>query len=128
WTKTKPDKKIKHDIELGYEMAKQIAGLDIGQTVVVKHGAVVAVESLEGTDQCIMRAYELAGPGIVVVKVNKPNQDKRFDVPVIGLGTFETLACVHAGAIAFEAGETLFFDQEKALDIAKKFKIVVYGI
>ncbi|MFH1715106.1 MAG: UDP-2,3-diacylglucosamine diphosphatase LpxI [Elusimicrobiota bacterium] len=127
-TKTKPSKSILQDIEFGMDIAKKLAGLDIGQTVVVKERVVVAVESLEGTDKCIQRAYELAGAGIVVVKVNKPNQDLRFDVPVIGERTFTTLKSVKAGAIAFESGKTLFLDSVRSLEIADESKIVVYGI
>ena len=127
-TKLKITEKVMKDIEFGFETAKKVAGLDIGQTVVVKDHAVVAVESLEGTDQCILRAFDLAGKGVVVAKVNKPNQDMRFDVPVIGRKTFETLAKVEASAICFEAGKTLFFDQDECLKIAKENKIGVYAL
>ena len=127
-TKNKITDKILKDIEFGFQTAKKIAGLDIGQTVVVKDNAVVAVEGLEGTDKCILRGYELAGNGIVVAKVNKPKQDARFDVPVIGLGTFKILAEVKASAICFEAGKTLFFDKEECLKIATENNIGVYGI
>lgn len=119
---------VQRDIEIGFSNAKAIAGLDLGQTVVVKDGAVVAVEGLEGTDKCILRAYELAGDGIVVVKVSKPKQDERFDVPVIGLRTFETLAQTNAAALAFEAGKTLFFDREQCLELAKHHHIAVVGM
>jgi hypothetical protein len=116
------------DIDFGVDIAKKIAGLDIGQTVVVKDNTVVAVESIEGTDKCILRAHELAGNNVVVVKVNKPNQDYRFDVPVIGLNTFKILADVRAAAICFEAGKTLFFDKDECLKIANENNIGVYAI
>jgi UDP-2,3-diacylglucosamine hydrolase len=126
WTKAKPSKNVLEDIEMGYDIAKIISGVDIGQTVVIKDKAVVAVESLEGTDKCILRGYELAGEGLTIVKVNKPKQDLRFDVPVIGLKTFETLVKVKASAIAFESGKTLFFDREKCLELSEKNKIAIY--
>lgn len=116
------------DINFGFETAKNIAGLDIGQTVVVKSKAVVAVEGLEGTDKCILRAFDLAGEGVIVAKVNKPKQDVRFDVPVIGIRTFEILKNVKAKAICYEAGKTLFFDIDECLKIANENKIIVYGI
>ncbi|MFC1485328.1 LpxI family protein [bacterium] len=127
-TNNKLSKAIYSDIDFGYQTAKAIAKLDIGQTVVVKNNAVVAVESLEGTDQCILRGYDLVGEGIVVVKVNKPDQDIRFDVPVIGGKTFEILKKVKASAIAFESGKTLFFDIKECLEIAEKNNIGVYAI
>src|SRR5690606_38569989 len=86
-TRRAPDGEERGDFEFGYRMADTIAGLDIGQTIVVKNRAVVAVEAMEGTDAAITRAGELAGPGTRVVKVAKPGQDMRFDVPVIGLTT-----------------------------------------
>ena len=129
WNKNiKLTSKVLKDIEFGFETAKKIAGLDIGQTVVVKDNAVVAVEGLEGTDKCILRGYELAGNGIVVVKVNKPNQDMRFDVPVIGKRTFEILKQVQAAVICFESGKTLFFDKDECLKIADENNIGVYGV
>ncbi|MFC1566584.1 LpxI family protein [bacterium] len=124
----KPNQQVLDDIEFGYEIAKQIAGLDIGQTVVVKDKVVVAVESIEGTDACIKRAYKLAGDGIVIIKVNKPKQDPRFDVPVLGINTFNLLKDVKAKAIAFESGKTLFFNVDESVEIANENKIIVYAI
>lgn len=126
--KNKITEKVLKDIDFGFETAKKIAGIDIGQTVVVKDNAVVAIEGLEGTDECILRAYKLAGNGVIVAKVNKPKQDDRFDVPVIGLQTFKVLAEVKASAICFEAGKTLFFDKDECLKIANENNIGVYGI
>jgi len=120
--------RIQRDLDIGFSHAKAIAGLDLGQTVVVKDGAVVAVEGIEGTDKCILRAHELAGDGIVVVKVSKPKQDARFDVPVIGLRTFETLAQTNAAALAFEAGKTLFFDIEQCMHLAQQYHIAIIGM
>ncbi len=119
---------IETDIEFGYDLAKQIAGLDIGQTVVVKNQSVVAVEAMEGTDAAIERAGEIAGEGIVVVKVSKPMQDRRFDVPVIGLTTIHKLIKVKGAALAFSGGETLFFDEKEAVALAESNKIAIIGV
>ena len=91
-------------------MADAIAGLDIGQTIAVKDAAVVAVEAMEGTDEVIARAGRLAGPGVRIVKVAKPNQDMRFDVPVIGVPTVDALRAAGASALSIDAGKTLVFD------------------
>ena len=93
--------------------------------IVIKDGIVVALEGVEGTDETIRRGAELAGKGITVVKVSKPNQDFRFDVPVVGLHTFELLSEVKASCLAIEAERTLFFQQEESLAIANKRKIAV---
>jgi len=98
------------DVEHGWSIAKALGQHDIGQTIVVKERAVVAVEGMEGTDACIRRAGELAGPGTVVIKVAKPDQDLRFDVPVIGVDTVAAMRDAGAGALAFEAGSTVVFD------------------
>lgn len=98
------------DVEHGWPIAKSLGAHDIGQTIVVKERAVVAVEGMEGTDACIRRAGDLAGPGTVVIKVGKPDQDLRFDVPVIGRHTIEVMRQSGATALAFEAGTTVVFD------------------
>jgi DUF1009 family protein len=108
-----PDDRERADVAHGWQVAKALGGLDIGQTVVVKERAVVAVEAMEGTDACIRRAGELAGPGCVVVKVGKPDQDLRFDVPVVGLATVASLAAAGASVLAVEAGVTVVFDRER---------------
>lgn len=113
------------DIEFGYPIAKAIAGLDIGQTIVVKEKMVIAVEGAEGTDECILRAGNLAGPGCVVVKVSKPKQDFRFDIPVIGLKTVETMSKAGVTALAVSAGETLIFEQDAVLAEADKKGIAI---
>lgn len=98
------------DLEFGYRMADAVAGLDIGQTIAVKDRAVVAVEAMEGTDEMIARAGRLAGPGARIVKVAKPAQDMRFDVPVVGLPTIEAMRAAGASALSVDAGKTLVFD------------------
>ncbi|MDR2437363.1 MAG: UDP-2,3-diacylglucosamine diphosphatase LpxI [Endomicrobium sp.] len=116
------------DVEFGYKTAKGIAVLDIGQTVVVKDKSVLAVESVEGTDECIKRAYSLGGEDSVVVKVAKPNQDFRFDVPVIGLNTVDTLKENKVRAMAIESGVTLILDKDEVIEKAKKFAVTILGI
>jgi DUF1009 family protein len=106
------------DVKFGLGLAKEIARLDIGQSVAVKNQAVVAVESIKGTDEMIRYAGQLVGPGFVVCKVAKPDQDARFDVPVVGVTTIETLAKAGGIVLAFEAGATLFFGQEEAVERA----------
>lgn len=116
------------DIEFGFPIAKTIGGLDIGQTVLVKDRAVMAVEAIEGTDEAILRGGALAGGGVCMVKVAKPQQDLRFDVPAIGTETIRNLAIVHAGVLAAEAGKTLIFEREKVLAQADAAGIVVIGV
>lgn len=128
YTKTKPDKKTLHDILFARGIAREISGTDIGQTVIVKDGIVVAVEAMEGTDECILRAGALAEGGTVCVKVARETLDTRFDVPVIGVGTIRKLAQVRAKAIACQQDCTLFFDQEKSVQIADENKISIVGI
>ena len=115
------------DFEFGYRMADVIAGLDIGQTIAVKHKAVVAVEAMEGTDEVIARAGHLAGPGVCIVKVAKPNQDMRFDVPVIGLATIQAMRTAGATALSVDAGRTLVFDGEDVLRAANEAQIAIVG-
>lgn len=104
------DDRERGDVEHGWGIAKALGTHDIGQTIVVKELAVVAVEGMEGTDACIRRGGDLAGPGTVVVKVAKPSQDLRFDVPVVGLQTIAAMREAGAGAMAFEANMTVLFD------------------
>ena len=126
--KKKPSKEVLEDIKFGFRMAKAIAGLDIGQTVIVKKKSVVAVESIEGTDLAIRRGGELAGGKITVVKVAKPNQDMRFDVPAVGTKTLKELIQAKAEAFAFEAGKTIFLDRDEFVEKADKKGIVVIGV
>lgn len=116
-TKRRPGAAELSDMRLGWKAAKAVAGCDIGQTVVVKDGAVIAVEAMEGTDAAVLRARDIARsqgakPSLIVVKVAKPGQDMRFDVPVIGLETLKTFAEAGVSALALEAGSTLFFDKD----------------
>ena len=113
------------DIRFGWRIAKGVGGLDIGQTVVVKHRAVVAIEAIEGTDQTILRGGELGGAGTVVVKVSKPQQDMRFDVPVIGAGTLDTMRKAGASVLAVEAHKTLFLDREVSIEKANRSEISI---
>ena len=115
------------DFLFGYRMADAIAGLDIGQTIAVKHRAVVAVEAMEGTDEVIGRAGYLAGPGVRVVKVAKPNQDMRFDVPVVGIATIQAMRVAGASALSIDAGKTLIFDREDVLASANEAGITIVG-
>ena len=115
------------DFAFGYPMADAIAGLDIGQTIAVRHQAVVAVEAMEGTDEVIARAGQLAGAGVRVIKVAKPNQDMRFDVPVIGLATVQAMQRAGASALSIDAGKTLIFDREAVLGAANQAGIAIVG-
>jgi UDP-2,3-diacylglucosamine hydrolase len=111
------------DVDLGWNVAKQIAGLDIGQTIVVKNGTVLAVEAFEGTNDAIKRGGALAREGAVMIKVAKPNQDMRFDVPVIGVETIKVASEANLRVIAIEAGKTLLLEREKIVDLAQRGKI-----
>ncbi len=115
------------DLEFGYRMADAIAGLDIGQTVVVKDRAVVAVEAMEGTDEVVARAGRLAGPGTRVIKVAKPNQDMRFDVPVVGLATIAALTGAGASALSVDAGRALLLDGAAFIEAADAAGLAVVG-
>jgi DUF1009 family protein len=115
------------DVDLGWKIAKEIARLDIGQTVLVRSGTVVAVEALEGTNDAIRRGGELAGSGAVMVKVAKPSQDMRFDVPVIGLETIGIAAEARLRVIAVEAGKTLLLERDAIVDLANRSKISIVG-
>ena len=115
------------DFEFGYRMADAIAALDIGQTIAVKDKAVVAVEAMEGTDAVIGRAGHLAGPGVRIVKVAKPNQDMRFDVPVIGIATIRAMHLAGATALSLDAGRTLVLDGEHVLASANEASITIVG-
>ena len=116
------------DVDFGFKIAKGIAGFDIGQTVVVKDRSVLAVESVEGTDECIRRAYHLGGENSIAVKVAKPNQDFRFDVPVIGLDTVDILKENKVRAMAVEAGVTLILDKEDVVKKAKDSGVTIISV
>jgi DUF1009 family protein len=113
------------DVDLGWKIAKEIARLDIGQTVIVKNGTVVAVEAFEGTNEAIKRGGALAREGAVMVKVAKPNQDMRFDVPVIGVETIRIAAEAKLRVIAIEGGKTLLLEHDAIIDLANRSKISI---
>jgi DUF1009 family protein len=116
------------DIQFGFKIAKHIAEMDIGQSVVVKNQAVLAVEAIEGTDAAIDRAVQYGGEGIVIVKVSKPKQDIRFDVQIIGKQTILKMVQVKAGILAIEAGATLILDKPAVIELANKHNLCIYGI
>ena len=126
-TKNKPSDDERKDIEFGWKIAKEIGRLDIGQTVVVKNRAVMAVEAIEGTDEAIKRGGKLAGKGAVVVKVSKPNQDMRFDVPAVGLQTLSAMQEVNARVLCVEAKKSLILNKDKLLEEARIAGISIVG-
>jgi len=126
-SRREPSPEERQDLAFGYQMADAVAALDIGQTIVVKDKAVVAVEAMEGTDAVIRRASEIAGPGTRVVKVAKPKQDMRFDVPVVGVATIETMKAAGATAITIDARTTLVVDGDRFFDAANAAGIAVVG-
>jgi DUF1009 family protein len=126
-TKTRPTTAAEADFEFGYRVADAIAGLDVGQTIVVKNRAVVAVEAMEGTDAVIARAGQLAGPGTRVIKVAKPSQDMRFDVPVVGAATIAAMRRAGADALTIDAGKTLILDSDAFIPDADAAGIAVVG-
>ena len=127
-TRKKPDQDQRLDIEFGWKNARAIGAMDIGQCVVVRNRSVVAVEAIEGTDATIARGGALAKEQAVVVKVKKPNQDFRFDLPATGLKTIETLAAVKGSVLAVEAGQSLLFDREAVVHAADEAGIAVVGV
>jgi DUF1009 family protein len=126
-TKRSPDEAMTKDFEFGYRVADVVAGVDVGQTIVVKDRAVVAVEAMEGTDVTIARAGGLAGPGTRVVKVAKPAQDMRFDVPVVGVATIQVMQTAGADGLSIDAGRTLIVDGDAFIRAADAANIVVVG-
>jgi UDP-2,3-diacylglucosamine hydrolase len=126
-TRLTPSEEVRADFDFGYRIADAVAGLDIGQTIVVKHRAVVAVEAMEGTDSVIARAGALAGAGTRVVKVAKPSQDMRFDVPVVGVTTIKAMQAVGADALSIDAGKTLILDDQAFVEAADAAGICVVG-
>ena len=126
-TSRAPDEEEQKDFEFGYRMADAVAALDIGQTIAVKHQAVVAVEAMEGTDEVIGRAGHLAGAGVRIVKVAKPKQDMRFDVPVIGFATIQAMRVAGASALSIDAGKTLVLDGDAVFAFANEAGIAIVG-
>jgi UDP-2,3-diacylglucosamine hydrolase len=126
-TERMPNEEEHKDFAFGYVVADAIAALDVGQTIAVKHRAVVAVEAMEGTDEVIGRAGHLAGPGVRIIKVAKPKQDMRFDVPVVGLATVQAMRIAGASALSVDAGKTLMFDRGVMLASANEAGITIIG-
>ena len=124
-TKRKPSKVEMDDIEFGWMVAKELGRLDIGHCVVVRRKTVLAVEAIEGTDTTILRGGALATEGGVVVKVCKPNQDLRFDLPAVGISTVIAMSEVNASVLAIEAGKTLVFDKEEMIQLADNNSIAI---
>ena len=127
-SKAQPTEEQWADICFGFELAKQMGGLDIGQTVVVKHKAAMAIEAIEGTDKCILRGGELGRGEAVVVKTEKPNQDVRFDVPAVGIKTLMSMIDSGCKVLAVEAEKTIFVQQQDVLDMANRHGIVICAV
>ena len=127
-TKRRPTPEEEDDIRFGFVTAKAMGGMDIGQTVVVKNKAVMAVEAIEGTDACIRRGGELGRGKSVVVKVAKPNQDVRFDVPAVGKQTIQSMLDSGCTVLAMEAERTLFVEQEEVLKLANAHDLCICAV
>ena len=123
-----PTQEQVEDVNYGYWLAKETGKLDIGQSVIIKDKMVMAVEAIEGTDKCIKRGCKIAKRNSRVIKVAKPSQDKRFDIPAIGLRTLKTMHKYKADLIAVEAGETIIVDREEVIKYANKHNIVVMAV
>lgn len=127
-TRLEPDSNTREDIYFGLTLAKAVASMDIGQTVAVKSKAIVGVEALEGTDNLIRRAGLITRGGATIVKVSKPKQDLRFDIPVVGLNTVKNLVKARARCLAFEADKTLFIDKKQSVQLADKKGISIVAV
>ncbi len=127
-TRKKPTRGQRLDIDFGWHHARAIGSLDIGQCVVVRDCSVMAVEAIEGTDATILRGGSLAKEQAVIVKLRKPNQDFRFDLPATGITTIESMLQVKAAVLAVEAGQSLLFDRDKMVAAANRAGIVVIGV
>lgn len=128
-TKRQPTSSQWKDIRFGWDLAKEMGRLDIGQTVIVQDTAVIAVEAIEGTDQCIRRAGTLCKRGnLVVIKVAKPRQDMRFDVPTIGVQTLQTMQEAGARVLAIESGMTILLDEPEVLALAERLGIAIVSL
>lgn len=114
------------DVDFGWEVARTMGGLDVGQSVMVRRRAVLAVEAIEGTDQAILRAGQLCPRGgLTVIKVAKPQQDMRFDVPTVGVHTIETMHRAGATVLAIEAGRTILLDESETIGLANRRRIAI---
>ncbi len=126
-TKRKPSDDERENIDYGIDIARRIAGLDLGQTIVIRSRACVAIEAMEGTDATIRRAGVLANGKLTVVKVAKPDQDMRFDVPVVGVPTVQAMIDAGATCLSITAGKTLTFDRDEMLALADKHRVCIIG-
>jgi DUF1009 family protein len=124
----RPSKAEQADMAFGIPLARDLAALDVGQTLVVKDRTVVAVEAMEGTDACIRRASQVAGPGGVILKVARPKQDFRFDVPIVGEATLRTMQEAGASVLALEAGKTLLLEKEHLVELANAADLSIEGV
>lgn len=128
-SRRKPTKRENQDIEFGWEIAKEVGKLDIGQSIVVKNQVVLAVEAIEGTDEAITRAGKLGkGRDLVVIKVSKPQQDLRFDLPAVGPETINTMQQAGASVLAIEAGKTLLIDKQDSIRAADQARIAIVAL
>ncbi|MBF0413992.1 MAG: UDP-2,3-diacylglucosamine diphosphatase LpxI [Desulfamplus sp.] len=125
WTRKKPDNAEQKDIGIGWKIAKEIGKLDIGQCVVISNGTVLALEGADGTDETIKRGASLTDKGAVVVKLSKPQQDLRFDLPSVGAETIRVMAQYHASVLVIEAGKSISFDRERMIALADTHKISI---
>lgn len=123
-----PTEREQKDIELGFRAAKTVSSLEIGQTVVVKEGTILAVEAFEGTDEAILRAGRLGGPGAVVIKTARSDHDMRYDIPVVGLKTIKVLRKINASALAVEAGRTIMLEQDKIITEADRMGLALVAV
>ncbi|MFH1076798.1 MAG: UDP-2,3-diacylglucosamine diphosphatase LpxI [Pseudomonadota bacterium] len=128
WTKRKPSPAEISDIQFGWRLAKEIGRLDIGQSIVVRDGSVLAVEAIDGTNSTIRRGGMLGKNNTVVVKVSKPKQDMRFDLPATGVETIETMHDVCASLLAIEANQTVVFDRQRMIERANQYEISIVAL
>jgi len=126
-TKLKPDKNQKENIEFGFEIARKIAQADVGQTICIKDKSIVAVEAMEGTDECIRRAGKITN-NFIVIKVARPKQDMRFDIPIIGIKTIETLKEAGASVLAVESEKTLILEIDTVINFANENNICIIAL
>lgn len=126
--KHKPTQAQLEDVNYGFSLAKEMGKLDVGQSVVIKDKMIMAVEAIEGTDNCIIRGAKLAKKNASVIKVSKPTQDKRFDIPTVGLRTLQTMKKYKANLLSVEANETIIVDQEKVIKFADANNIVIMAV
>jgi len=127
-TRRQPDKHEREDIDYGLELARGIAHFDLGQTIVIRSKACVAIEAMEGTDETVRRAGRLVKRGLTVVKLAKPNQDMRFDVPVVGVPTLDAMIDAGATCLCITAGKTLMFERDEMIRMANEKKIAIVAV